>query len=150
VLQNGSGALGGRAEVTLLAIALPAPAALLVSEALMAMANPFQDYAKALGTLMRLSWPGLAVVLVFSIILAAFTWRRCRAFGFAQRERAAWAIFVLLLGLPAYVGFLFHRRWPAREVCPNCQERAARDRDACTECGTIFPAPVPIGTEIFA
>lgn len=150
MLENGSGNLSGSAQFTLMAVALPAPAALLVSESLMAAANPFQDYAKALAILLRLSWPGLVAVLALSIILAAFTWWRGRAFGFAQRERAAWVIFVLLLGLPAYVGFLLHRRWPAREACPHCHARAARDRAACMECGTLFPAPALSGTEIFA
>ena len=150
VLDNGVGNQGGPAQLTLMAVALPAPAALLVGEMLMAAANPFQDYARALSILLKLTWPGLAAALALSIILAASTWRRGGAFGFDGRDRTAWATFVLLLGLPAYVGFLLHRRWPAREACPHCHARSARDRAACMDCGTPFPAPAPIGTEIFA
>lgn len=149
-LENGVGNQSGPAQFTLMAVALPAPAALLVIETLMAAAYPFQDHAKALATLLRLSWPALVAVLALSIVLSAFTWRRGGAFGFARHERVAWASFVLLLGVPAYAGFLLHRRWPVRETCPHCHARAARDRAACMECGTLFPAPAPIGTEIFA
>ena len=33
---------------------------------------------------------------------------------FPAASRVAWAVFVLLFGLPAYVGFLLYRRWPIR------------------------------------
>ena len=80
------------------------------------------------------SWPGGGVVRS----------------AFPEREQFAWAVFVLLFGLPAYVGFLLYRRWPIRQPCPNCQAQAPRDRVACAECGTRFPDPALKGIEIFA
>ena len=83
-------------------------------------------------------------------ILAVLAWRRSRAFGLSRKERITWTVFVLLFGLPAYVGFLLYRRWPIRLPCPNCQARVPRDRMACAECGTRFPDPGLKGIEIFA
>ena len=77
-------------------------------------------------------------------------WRRSRAFGLSRQGQIAWAVFVLLFGLPAYVGFLLYRRWPIREPCPICQTQVPRDRVACAECGTRFPDPALKGIEIFA
>jgi len=107
---------------------------------------PFFDLA----VLLKNSWPAFIAVLVLSLILAVLAWRRSRAFGFSPRERITWVLFVLLFGLPAYVGFLLHRRWPTREACPSCQTRVPRDRMACAECGTRFPDPALKGIEIFA
>ena len=95
-------------------------------------------------------WPWLAAVLAMSTILAAVAWRRGRVFELSRRDQAVWVVFVLLFGLPAFAGLLLHRRRPAREPCPHCHARSARDRDTCAECGTSFPAPALRGTEIFA
>jgi hypothetical protein len=94
--------------------------------------------------------PALGAALALAILLAAAAWRRGRAFGFSSRERTAWAAFVALFGLPAFVGFLLHRRWPSRLPCPHCRARVPRDRNACAGCEAPFPAPAPLGTEIFA
>ena len=60
------------------------------------------------------------VVFALSAVLAVVAWRRSRSFGLAKRDRVAWVVFVLLLGLPAFVGFVLYRRWPIRLPCPNC------------------------------
>ena len=57
---------------------------------------------------------------------------------------------MILFGLPAYVGYRLHRRWPIRLPCPHCQGLAPRDRTACAECGDGFPEPAGKGIEIFA
>jgi hypothetical protein len=149
-LQNGSNPASEQAQFSMTALALPAPAVLLAAGSLKAANDPAQGFATALGAMLKRSWPLLVGVLSLSAVLAAITWRRGRACGLSRRERAMWAVFVLLFGVPACVGFLLHRGWPVREPCPHCHARSPRDRDACAECGTPFPAPVLKGTEIFA
>jgi hypothetical protein len=135
----------------MLSLCLPVPSVLVAVDALMAAERPGPaDFAARLRSALRRSWPWLAAVLAVSIVLAAVAWRRGRAFGLSQRERNAWAAFVLFLGAPGFIGFLLHRRWPFREPCPHCHARVPRDRDACAACGTPFPPPAPRGTEIFA
>jgi hypothetical protein len=59
-------------------------------------------------------------------------------------------VFVLLFGVPAYLGYLAHRQWPGRRACPNCGRLAPRDRPACFACGRNFPSPAMKGIEVFA
>jgi hypothetical protein len=61
-----------------------------------------------------------------------------------------WMTFVFLFGIPGFLGYLWHRRWPVRLACPACRSDAPRDRDNCARCGTLFPAPAANGLEIFA
>ena len=95
-------------------------------------------------------WPALFGVIALTLVLAIIAWRRCVSFGLPRSEQAAWPVFVLLLGLPAFAGFWLSRRWVVRSPCPTCHVRVPRDRDACTKCGTRFPDPSPLGIEIFA
>jgi len=48
-------------------------------------------------------------------------------------------VFVLLLGVPGFLGYLAHRVWPARLPCPHCGRPVPRDRPACFACGHDFP-----------
>jgi hypothetical protein len=150
-LQTGSHVMSKQAQDILLALGLPAPALHLTIGAGTLMENgQGNDYPAALATMIRRSWPALAADLVFSSALALIGWRRLRAFGRPRRERVAWGVFVLLLGLPAFVGLWLSRRWPVRERCPHCHLPSVRDRAACAACGTRFPAPALQGIEIFA
>jgi hypothetical protein len=151
-LENGSTLPRTRqAELAYAVVTVPAPAVLLAGGSYMAaMVEPRQSFATALWNLLSANWPAVAVMTAIAAALAAGAWWWARAFGLAPRERAAWAVFVLLLGIPGLVGFLLHRRWPARVTCPTCGERTACDHDACTRCDTTFPAPALNGTEIFA
>jgi hypothetical protein len=156
-LESGTNAPSDRAQLALAALALPSPAMLLAGdsllekEALLAVeGSSTQSYSEALVAILKRAWPSLLAVLAGSLVLASIAWRRVRVFELSQREQAVWAAFVLLFGLPAFVGFLLHRRWPVREPCPNCHARSARGRDACAECGRLFPDPEPKGIEIFA
>jgi hypothetical protein len=148
-LQSGGNAPSDQASLSLMAIALPAPAVLLAAESLFASAVDREESTMSLGTMLNLTWPALLAVLGASALLAAASWRRARAFGHSPRERAVWAGFVLLFGVPAFVGLLLHRPWPVREPCPACHARSARDRETCSECGAAFPAPALKGIEIF-
>jgi hypothetical protein len=135
----------------LLAVAVPAPAIVIMFEPLRLMdVDPARSYPAAVSAMLKSSWPSLLVFGALALVLAMMAKRRSRVFGLSKREQFAWAVFVLLLGLPAYVGFLLSRRWPIRLLCPNCHARAPRDRSACAECGARFPAPALKGIEIFA
>jgi hypothetical protein len=150
-LKTGNRAMSEQAEGLLLALGLPAPAILLAIEPQILMERDrLPGYPAAFRAMLRRSWPSVLATLALSFALALAAWRRMRAFGLARRERVAWGVFVLLLGVPAYAGMLLSRRWPARAPCPNCHARSARDRDACAECGTRFPVPALKGIEIFA
>jgi len=150
-LQTGMRVPSQQATDFLLALGLPAPALLFAIESLVVMGDgQAQSYPAAVRAMLKRSWPGLAAVLAFSSVLAVVAWRRSRGFGLSRREQVAWGAFVLLLGLPAFVGFRLSRRWPVRESCPSCHAQTARDRAACAECGARFPDPALRGIEIFA
>ena len=132
-------------------LGLPAPAFLFVVEPLFLLrTDRIPSYPAAFIALLGTLWPSLLAVVVLASVLAILTCRRSRSFGLPKREQVAWAIFVLLFGLPAFVGFLLSRRWPIRQPCSVCQAQAPRDREACAECGTRFPDPSLKGIEILA
>ena len=87
-------------------------------------------------------------IVALSALFAAATWRRSRAFALPRSERVAWVIFVLLAGLPGYVGYRLHRRWPLRQDCPHCNTRVPWDREVCAACGKSFPSAPVKGIEI--
>jgi hypothetical protein len=150
-LQSGAGATSERAQAVLLRVGVPVPAFLLVIEPLFEMlTSPAQGFPAAFMAGLGRSWPWWLPVLALSVVVAVLAWRRSRAFGLSRREQITWTIYVLLPGVPAYVGFVLSRHWPVREPCPNCHAQAARDRAECAECGTRFPEPSLKGTEIFA
>ncbi len=150
-LKWGSPVLSKQTQAYGLALALPVPAILFVVDLFIAIGiDRTQSYPAVFLALLKSSGPSLMVIFALSAVLAIMAWRRSRSFGLAKRDRVAWVVFVLLLGLPAYVGFVLYRRWPVRLPCPNCHTQAPRDRAACAECGTRFPDPSLKGTEIFA
>jgi hypothetical protein len=106
------------------------------------------DYSEALIKALRTAWLIFAITGAISIILACLCYLRQRKYGLPWT--AVWVVLVLLFGLPAYLGYLAHRGWPARLPCPNCGRAAPRDRDACFACGQQFPSPAPKGIEVFA
>ena len=109
-LQTGSTALSEQSQLSLAALAFPSPAILLLVESFLAiLAKPSQGQAAAIGSMLKQSWPWMVAVLAASFVMAAITRRRARAFGFFPSEQNLWAGFVLIFGIPAYVGFLLHR-----------------------------------------
>ncbi len=150
-LQSGSRVQSEQTRAYGLALAVPVPAILFVVDLFIAIGiDRTQSYPAVFLALLKSSGPSLMVIFALSAVLAIMAWRRSRSFGLAKRERVAWVVFVLLLGLPASVGFLLYRRWPIRLPCPNCHAQAPRDRAACAECRTRFPDPSLKGIEIFA
>jgi hypothetical protein len=150
-LQTGSRATNPAVVQMQAFLGLPSTLFLFVAEPLfMSTRDRTSSYPAAVVAVFKALWPSLVAASVLASILAIVTWRRTRSFGVPKREQLAWVVFMLLCGLPAFVGFLLHRRWPTRQPCPSCQARAPRDRVACALCGTRFPDPFLRGTEIFA
>lgn len=106
------------------------------------------DPSGAVGTVLADLWPLLLLINASGVVLAWLCYRRQKRY--AQPWTWVWVGFVLLFGLPAFVGYLFHRRWPAEAACPACEATVPRDREACFACGEEFPTPAPTGVEIFA
>jgi hypothetical protein len=150
-LQTGSPATNQVVLQTQVFLGLPAPAFLFVVEPLFMMSTDRTgSYPNAFIGLLATLWPSLLAVVALASILAFITRRRCHSFGLRKKEQVAWVVFVLLLGLPAFVGFLLSRRWPIRQPCPTCHSQAPGDRAACADCGARFPDPALKGIEIFA
>jgi hypothetical protein len=150
-LQSGASATNQAVLQLQVFLGLPAPAFLFVVEPLfLTRTDRIQSYPAAFIAVLGKLWPSLLAVVALASILASITWRRSRSFGLPRRDQVAWLVFVLLFGLPAFVGFLLSRRWPIRQPCSICHAQAPRDRVSCAECGTRFPDPSPKGIEIFA
>ena len=150
-LQTGSSGPDTATQAFVLALGLPAPALVFAIGVLLEIAiDQPQSYPAVVTALLKDTGPSLIAVLALSIVLAILVQRRSRGFGLSRREQIAWSVFVLLFGLPAYVGWRLYRRWPIRQPCANCHAQAPRDRVACADCGTRFPDPSLKGIEIFA
>jgi hypothetical protein len=150
-LQSGSLQTDEATTLMQVILGLPSPAFLVVVEPffLMEMDRTLSYPAAIIALFAKLS-PAFLAVFALTSILAVMTWRRSRAFGLPARQQIAWTVFVFLLGLPAFAGYLLCRRWPVRVPCPNCHVNPPRDRPACATCGTTFPDPALKGIEIFA
>jgi hypothetical protein len=95
-------------------------------------------------------WPARVIAQVLALGLAFLCYRRQKRYGLGRGERIAWPLFVLLLGLPGWIGYRFSRKWPVLETCPDCGVAVPRDRESCVRCTNEFPAPALKGTEVFA
>jgi hypothetical protein len=107
-------------------------------------------YGEALQQALGEYRPAIAIALVISIALALLCYRRQLRYGARGVERVAWPLFVLVLGLPGWIGYRFGRSWPVLDHCPTCRAAVPRDRPECFRCAADFPGPVLKGTEVFA
>jgi hypothetical protein len=150
-LSTGSPVANKKTRALWTAIALPAPAILFVVDLLFVTeVDRIQSYPAVVIAMLKGAGPSLLVVIGLSLMLGIVAWRRSRSFGLSKWTQITWAVIVLLLGFPAFIGFLNYRRWPIRQPCPSCRAQTPRDRPACAECGTRFPNPSLKGTEVFA
>ena len=94
--------------------------------------------------------PALAIAQLVALGLAVFCYSRQVRYGAGRKERIIWPLFVLLLGLPGWIGYRFGRRWPVLETCPECGAVVPRDRMACARCEATFSRPALKGVEVFA
>jgi hypothetical protein len=106
------------------------------------------DFASGLLMTLTAAWPPMLIVLTVAALLAWHVSRRHRKYFFPHA--GVWAAFVFLfgpVGLAAY--WLEHRRQKC-EPCGQCGTIVPRDHDACAACGTLFPEPALLGTEILS
>jgi hypothetical protein len=108
------------------------------------------QYLNALGRGLAAGWPVVLLVHFVAGVLAWLAYRRLVRYGASRAERVVCPVFVLVLGLPGWLGFRFARSWPVLEACPNCAVVVPRDRVPCAVCGADFPSPALRGTEVFA
>lgn len=134
VTIHAAGGLQHVSERTLMNLATVSCAAPLVSGFAAGVLIPWIDarshdtpFAASAARFLSAVWPGLVFVMVLGTILAWLADRRQRAYRLPRSF--AWLAFVFLLGLPGYIGFLLHRRWPVKAP---------------------LSAPQKTGTEIFA
>ncbi len=90
-------------------------------------------------------WTGLV-----GAVLAAACLRRQRRYCQPLQEQILWPVFVLVLGLPGWIGYRYLCRWPVLEACETCRVASPRDNDVCAVRDLEFPLPTVHGTEIFA
>jgi hypothetical protein len=134
------------------AFAVPAPVAMLF----IMVAGPMSyidlkvetNYSSAFVRFLPNIWPQLLVVCILGTILAWFCYRRQRRM--ALPWTCVWVGFVFLFGVPGFLGYLFHRRWPVLEKCHVCEHAVPHDREKCSSCGSEFPVPTQKGIEVFA
>jgi hypothetical protein len=140
-----------RIDGVLLAWVLPVPAVLPAVEPLMMVRGDMVDsYRDGFRLMLQESWVSLIGVGLASLALATATWWHSTRFALPPRERFVWWFFVALTGLPGFVGYLLHRRWPLREKCPHCHAVTPLETGACAWCEQRFRGPLPKGTEVFA
>jgi hypothetical protein len=108
------------------------------------------SYDEALQLSLGMAWPALALAQLLAVGLAVLCYRRQMRYGAGGTERLLWPLFVLLFGLPGWVGYRFGRSWPVLESCPSCDVGVPRDREACVRCEAEFPPAALKGTEVFA
>ncbi len=94
--------------------------------------------------------PALVIAQTIALALAVLCYRRQVRYGASRAERIVWPLFVLVFGLPGWIGYRFGRSWPALESCPGCGAHVPRDRERCLRCANDFPRPALKGTEVFA
>jgi hypothetical protein len=131
----------------------PVGVALLV-EAEFAEARLFMglatSHAEALGLAIRDCLPSIIVAQLLAVIFAWSCYRRQLGYGAKGCERVIWPLFVLVLGLPGWIGYRFGRTWPVLDACDTCGVTVPRDAETCSRCTAEFADPPRVGTEVFA
>jgi hypothetical protein len=107
-------------------------------------------YGQALSQALADYAPALAIAQLVALALAGLCYRRQVRYGAGGAERLAWPIFVVILGLPGWIGYRFGRAWPVLERCPSCSAVVPRNCPECVRCAAEFPGPALKGTEVFA
>jgi hypothetical protein len=107
-----------------------------------------KSWQESFGMMLTILWPLLLGMIVLS---GGLSWRCVKhQRKYHQKYVWSWAVFVFLFGLPAYMGYRLHRRWPVLDPCPTCGANVPRDREKCSACDAAFPEPELKGTEVFA
>lgn len=129
--------------------ALPVPILLPFAETgIICFIDQVDSYGAAWRVLGQ-AWPSYLVLAALSLLLTLASMEFARRHGVSRRERAVWGCYVFLFGIPGFVGFWLHRRWPLRLACPQCGGKIALTQPACPACGGMLLDAKPKGTEIF-
>jgi hypothetical protein len=147
--------LSTRRVLPLAGVVMPSP---LVLAGMVAYLRPpmLQDadlaesYPEALGQALAEFWSALVLAQLWALGLAVLCYRRQVRYGANRTERLVWPLFVLLLGLPGWIGYRFGRSWPVLEACPECGVTVPRHQESCVRCVGRFPRPELKGIEVFA
>jgi hypothetical protein len=109
-----------------------------------------ETYTAALGEALYDYWPALALVSILSLGLASACYRRQTRYAAHGAERWLWPLFVLLFGLPGWIGYRYGHSWPVLERCGSCGKLAPGNAERCAACQAEFPLPALKGSEVFA
>jgi hypothetical protein len=137
------------------AAVVPSPLALDVSICILLSAAACDSgeaatFPEALSLVLAEFWPALVIAQVFSAFLAVLCLRRQMRYGATKGEHVIWPLFVLVLGLPGWIGYRLGRVWPKLEACPECGVAVPLDREGCALCDAAFTRPALRGMEVFA
>lgn len=106
------------------------------------------SFSAALKAFTREVWPPFAVVVVISVLGAAYAFRRERAER--RTHPLAWAIATLLVGPAMLAAYLIEHGRRALVECPECRQSVPAQRDGCAACKAPLPGPARLETEVFA
>ena len=67
-------------------------------------------------------WPAILLLCIVSAVLAGICYRHHRRY--ADRGGAAWALFILVMGVPGAIGYWLHRPWPRGALTRGAVVRA--------------------------
>jgi len=90
----------------------------------------------------------LPFAVAVCLLCAWLAIRLARQYAFSRLSTWAWALFVLLTGLPGLLAFLGANEWPLRQRCHSCGKKRVVTREHCEHCGVPFPLPARDGTEV--
>jgi hypothetical protein len=113
-------------------------------------ADAEKTYSAAIARTFAEFWPALACAALIAVGLAVICYRRQVRFAASMTEQVVWPLFVVLFGLPGWIGYRFGRTWPVLHACPSCGRVVPHNRDTCARCAESFPRPALKGTEVFA
>ncbi len=116
----------------------------------MDLAKDYPTAARILGEKHQSIFRRIIIGVILSLLMAlgALLWDR-RYHG-TMISQVVWFIYVLLCGLPGLVGYLTHRKWPARLPCVHCGNKLPVTTTVCPKCSTPVPPPEHTEREIFA
>lgn len=105
------------------------------------------DYPAGLAQSWSRSWLPLVLVFALNLIPVWLVWRRQQEY--AGRGTVAWMLLVYLLGPAGWVGYRFHRFWPARSTLPTLAAAGALSPGGRHPSGGDMPRPAATGLEVY-
>ena len=101
--------------------------------------HQFPTWTAAVQEAIGYAWPGLMVVALLSIVLAAIVYQWHSRYH--RPNRVAWTVMVLLTTLPGFLAYWIMHCRPPICGCEACGEQVPSNRDACAACGESLAEP---------